>query len=268
MRTLDKQEGYFHTVSSDDRRFGIWVNIAGHYTTHKHRVMGRTMDDYQLLYCVKGKGKVSMGTSTWEIQPGDLFIVVPNIPHTYYCDPDEGWEVWWVHFQGPYAKQLMDFAHVSLSRFVFKLGVSKKLIGDLSAIMRLIKTKDYGSALSASSKLISIFVEIKKTAFYRELPGAMLLSEADYEVSSVDALAKKAGYSKYHFIRKFKRMTGLSPWHHILLMRISRAKEMLISGLSVKETAHTLGFRDPNYFSRVFRKKTGLSPLDFRTKHQ
>jgi len=74
------------------------------------------------------------------------------------------------------------------------------------------------------------------------------------------------GYSRFHFARLFKKTTGVSPWNYALQLKIDKAKELLLStGRSVKEVAGEVGFDDPNYFCRIFRKKTGVPPSRFRS---
>lgn len=263
----EHQEGYHHTPSPDERSLGIWVTIAGHYISRTHAVVSRTMDEYQLLYCVRGSGTVHIGDVSAAVHAGDVFFVFPNIPHTYRAGK-EGWDVWWVHFSGPYAKTLLSFARISIARPVLSIGENKAVLTDLSRIMTLIKKKGFDNALTAAVRLIDLLVKLKQAPFTRDIPDAAILGAVDYRAASVGEIAKRFGYSKYHFIRKFKQLTGISPWNYILLSRVSRAKELLTDNtLSVRDIAFTLNFRDPNYFSRIFRRRTGLSPLAFRRIH-
>ena len=63
----------------------------------------------------------------------------------------------------------------------------------------------------------------------------------------------------------FKEQTGYPPLQYINKLRIERAKQLLAdAGLSVSECAETLGFTDVNYFSRLFRKFTGVSPSKYK----
>ncbi|MEK6796460.1 MAG: AraC family transcriptional regulator [Spirochaetota bacterium] len=266
-KRADHMEGYHHTPSPDERSLGIWVTIAGHYVSRTHAVISRTMDEYQLLYCVAGSGTVHIGDVSAGISAGDVFFVFPNIPHTYRCGKD-GWDVWWVHFFGPYAKTLLSFARISIARPVLAIGDNKAVRIDISRIMQLIRKKGFDNALTAAVRLIDLLVKLKQAPFARDIPDAGILGAVDYRAASVGEIARRFGYSKYHFIRKFKQLTGISPWNYILLSRISRAKELLADHtLSVRDIAFTLNFRDPNYFSRIFHRRTGLSPLEFRRRY-
>ncbi len=84
---------------------------------------------------------------------------------------------------------------------------------------------------------------------------------------TVDALAEIVHMSKFHFLRKFKQRTGLTPHRYLVWLRIERAK-MLLSrpDLTLQEIAYSLGFSDQSHFTRTFKAATGVSPGRFRVK--
>lgn len=77
------------------------------------------------------------------------------------------------------------------------------------------------------------------------------------------------GVSHHHLIRIFKKATGQSPVNYLIDLRLKEARRFLSgTGFSIREIAHLLGFGDPYYFSRLFKKKTGHSPKAFRLESQ
>lgn len=81
------------------------------------------------------------------------------------------------------------------------------------------------------------------------------------EQLSVDDIAQYAGYSKYYFCRCFKEITGYTVNSYINSVKIENAKEMLISKeLSVSEVSEICGFSDISYFTKIFKKYTGILP--------
>lgn len=82
---------------------------------------------------------------------------------------------------------------------------------------------------------------------------------------SLMELAAIAGMSAYHFARLFKLSTGLTPHQYVLTQRMERAKHLLLRGqCNVTDVAFESGFNDLSYFSRMFRKATGISPARYR----
>lgn len=82
---------------------------------------------------------------------------------------------------------------------------------------------------------------------------------------SLATLAEKAGMSKYHFCRFFKRHIGLTPKQYILSRRVERAKKLLREGtLLISSIASAVGFSDVGSFTVQFKKFTGTTPLRFK----
>ena len=77
-------------------------------------------------------------------------------------------------------------------------------------------------------------------------------------------LSRKFGVSESHLSRKFKDVTGVGLSEYITLIRIMNAERLLSSGkVSITSVAAQCGFADPNYFSTVFKKLKGVTPLRF-----
>lgn len=89
-----------------------------------------------------------------------------------------------------------------------------------------------------------------------------------FEKLSLSELAENFSLSVSTLKRYFKKYTGQSPIEYINNTRINMAKFMLIdSNLQISEVSYNVGFEDALYFSKFFKKKTGLSPKEFRKKH-
>lgn len=77
-------------------------------------------------------------------------------------------------------------------------------------------------------------------------------------------LAKAAFMSRFHYIRVFKQLYGLTPRNYLKDMRISKAKQRLKEGRSITETCFEVGYESLATFSTTFKKSTGYSPREFR----
>lgn len=81
----------------------------------------------------------------------------------------------------------------------------------------------------------------------------------------LNILAKKTHYDIYHFRHLFKNSVGISPGQYILLQRIERAQVLLKkTSYPIKAVAKKYGFADQRYFTKIFRKKLGICPTEFR----
>lgn len=81
----------------------------------------------------------------------------------------------------------------------------------------------------------------------------------------LEKVANNFGLSVYYFSRTFKEVTGINFSEYVNKCRIDIAKELLSNGeLSIKEVCYKVGYNDPNYFSKVFKKYEGISPVNFK----
>src|SRR5207248_6335302 len=85
------------------------------------------------------------------------------------------------------------------------------------------------------------------------------------ETVSLEALAKRAGFSPQHLNRLFQRTLGVTPLQYLSRLRMERAAAMLRDGrLNVRAIGKAVGFDDPYYFSRQFSEHHGMSPAQYR----
>ncbi|PPK84583.1 AraC family transcriptional regulator [Neolewinella xylanilytica] len=94
---------------------------------------------------------------------------------------------------------------------------------------------------------------------------AHMVGEDGHPVPTVGVLAGELGVTPAYLSDMLRSLTGLTTQQHIHQAVIEKAKGMLLSSSrTVAETAYALGFEYPQYFSRLFRQKTGISPTEFR----
>lgn len=83
---------------------------------------------------------------------------------------------------------------------------------------------------------------------------------------SVDGMAEELGVSRSYLMREFKKTTGRTVNQYLTALRIEKAKELLPLR-TVTETAFEVGYNHANYFSTVFKKQTGSTPLEYQRAH-
>ena len=93
---------------------------------------------------------------------------------------------------------------------------------------------------------------------------SLIHSEIESDISLSD-MAFRAAMSESHFSHVFKDFTGVSPKKYIIKSKIEKAKELLKNtDQPIGEIAFTIGYEDPHYFSRMFKKNTGFTPRQYR----
>lgn len=108
--------------------------------------------------------------------------------------------------------------------------------------------------------------EAKLTAYFAQTPGAR---PTEQPLPTVQFFADALNVSPAYLSDMLRTLTGQTTQQHIHQALIEKAKRLLLgTSLTVNETAYQLGFEYPQYFSRLFKKKTGLSPAEFRVFRQ
>lgn len=104
---------------------------------------------------------------------------------------------------------------------------------------------------------------------YAELVwAAVILMKREYPyLAGIEDLAQKLAVSKCHLVRVFGESMGLSPGKYLTLVRVEAAKFYLTArDYSIDTVANLCGFAGGNYFCKVFRKATGMSPGEYRMR--
>src|SRR5436853_3963168 len=99
---------------------------------------------------------------------------------------------------------------------------------------------------------------------YRRIVKAKLFIDASYaEPIDVNNIADEAFFSKFHFIRLFKKIYGKAPHQYLKTVRIEKAMELLRNDNSVSEACFAVGFQSLSSFSGLFKKLVGASPSSY-----
>jgi len=108
-----------------------------------------------------------------------------------------------------------------------------------------------------------------KIYLYRQIVRATLFIDENYASRiALDQVANAAFFSKFHFIRLFKKIYGQTPHQYLTTLRIEKSMQLLRSGLSVTEACYEVGFESPGSFSSLFRRTTGLTPSAYLSHQQ
>ena len=257
---------YHHgTPSAESTRMGIWITSGGHITSRLHDMNKRRIPEGLLQYCIQGSGLLRFKNYEIKIEAGDVFVNFPDIPHTFECNPDIGWQLKYFHYGGPYASELIKMIGFTHKTPVIKIGIHSEIIDLLDKLLIIMKKKQPMYQLDAAVSTISILVGLRKIVGNVHFQHKDIVGLMNYKIQTLDEAVKISGYSKFHFIRLFKKSTGVSPWEHIVHLKIDKAKELLShQEYTIKQVSNEVGFEDAFYFSRLFKKITGLSPSAFK----
>ncbi len=240
-----------------------------------HRMLRERHDDNLLLYCTEGRGRLAAGDWTGDINPGQIMLLPQGLTHAYEADTSDPWSLYWIHFQGASTRVLMQYLGYREGRCVADAGVSPVLIGAFTSLLEVRRTGYSTRAfINAANHLRHLVTQMSmeisanagrlQSGFELDQVQAYMLEHID-QVVTLESLARVASMSKYHFSNRYKELTGYSPIKHFLNMKMEHACRLLDStDLGVGEIAGRVGYEDPLYFSRLFRKTIGSSPRAYR----
>lgn len=237
---------------------------------------GRVINEYQILYIAEGRGTFTTASAgKYSISEGDIFLIFPGEWHTYSPDPETGWKEYWIGFKGINIDSRVAAGFFSKHSPIYRIGYNDTLISLFKEAIQVAKKQEkhfqqllagivnymLGLAFSIdSNKKLKNSINLE---FVNRARAFMLENiESNIEIPEV-ADYLHISYSSFRHI--FKQYTGIAPSQYYLNLKIQRAKDMLKSSTaSIKEISYILHFDTPEYFTKLFKKKTGLTPSQFR----
>lgn len=165
-------------------------------------------------------------------------------------------------------RKTMENLFILLTRTMNELGYEENIQTDFDRLDTITQIKEVARAH------LSAIIEKIRDWRMNGVEGLLLQAkdfiDHHYERPiSLEEVAEKIGLSSYYLSKLFKEQFQISFIEYVTQLRIRKAKDFLLEGtLSLKEIALTIGYKDPNYFSRVFKKETGLSPREYRSRYQ
>ena len=272
---------YLHNSLADiaDDSRSLIVRSCGYYRIitrqefHTDRPSGRK--DYQLLYIAKGKGYFTIGGKLRILGEGSMILYRPDEPQHYYYRAADRTEVFWVHFTGRDAGELLRYYELPESENVFSVGTSpdiqwlyRQMIGELQLCRQ-----NYEELLSLILRHIFIvanrcLTEGSRGATPGEIERATHYFNENYRAKiNIEEYAAQRHMSACWFIRSFRETVKQTPMQYILSLRMSNAQSLLeATDYNITEIAAAVGYDDPLYFSRLFRRHTGFSPTEYRKR--
>lgn len=273
--------GYLNNslVDFKDKSKPLVVGSCGTYRLYSrprlptYRPRGRL--DYQLLYIAAGKAHFFLGGEDVTVSAGHMVLYQPKEMQRYVYYGVDQTEVFWVHFTGNDVKRILRSYGFRLEEHVFYCGKSpeyRKIFQEMIQELQLIRPH-YEELLAMLLRQLFILIS-------RQFKGGFKL--ADYVQDEMEAAIRYFGEyystpivideyaagmhrSTAWFIRSFKQYTGMTPMQYIISIRLANAKRLLsTTDYNVTEIASMVGYDNPLYFSRLFKKQLGIAPSDYK----
>lgn len=255
----------------------FFVTEMGHFFAESdYAVERQEHDSFLLLYTQNGCGAVQSYDSSILLPAGHAVLVDCHKFHKYHTLGDS-WEFLWLHIKGSAAAVFFDILYPDHMIFAVAQKNPEHLHRHITSLTKSMPENDIVSCTFRSSVLHQILNLMIQSSLEQELERKNLCytkaveSVTDFirqhyaEAISIDDMLQDVPFSKYHFIRSFKRTMGSTPYHYLTNYRITVAKTLLRSTEeSIAAIAEHCGFSDTSNFITHFRKATGQNPLQYR----
>ena len=231
--------------------------------------------DYQILYVANGKTHFWFDDKEEIVSAGHMVLYKPEEIQKYIYYLEDNPEVFWIHFTGSDVKNILAYHGIPLDEHVFYCGV----LPDYKALFRKIIQELQLCRYGYEDYIASLFNDIlllvdrqqheqKKTTgnVQEQIERAAAYFNENYNTKiSIDDYAESLHISTNWFIHNFKQYAGMSPAQYILSLRMVNAQSLLErTTYNIKEISEIVGYENPLYFSRVFKKEIGKSPAQYR----
>ncbi len=239
---------------------------------------GRILHAYAFVYITRGAGEFdSKPSGTQPLRAGDLLVLFPGILNRYRPLQGVGWDEYWLEFDGDYIRRLMEHGEFSPEHPILHIGLRDEILDLFLTAIELSRNEPphYHLVLSTlATQAIARLLSALKSQSHEGRPVPEIIREAKRWLlceparENLDHLAARLNMSYTAFRRLFKAETGYSPRQFALEARLRKAADLLDrTDTPVHEIAEQCGMESVYYFSRLFKKKTGLAPTAFRRVH-
>ncbi len=246
-----------------------------HSTLHTHPFT-------ELFYVVDGKGEFNIQGQRFPVKANDFVIINPQVEHTELSSPDEPLEYIVLGINGLSFSNLTPVSEGGHPFSFFNLRDEQKdILRYLNAMVQEATSQSMSYELVCHNLLEILLIKILRHQHFDLEVGKQSKATKDisfikhyletyyHESIQLEDLASMTHLSRFYISHSFKKEIGMSPMEYLIDIRIKESKILLrTTNYSISQVADIVGFTTPTYFSKQFRKSTGISPTDYREQFQ
>lgn len=258
LRRSEERCSVHHNEIIIDHHFqGLNPMQFGHEDCKPSHDYGPAVRTHWLLhYVVSGFGKFTREGVTYDIGPGQIFVIPPYLETYYQADDKRPWKYIWIGFT---AKEVPEV-------FLEPVITCPNAGSVFHEMMSCGKMKNGRSAFLSSClwKLVSVLLEHDEVR-QDYVDEALNFMHSDYANGiTIQKIADSLGLNRKYFCSIFSKRVGVSPSEYLIQLRLNRAAELMtVYYESPTTAAMSVGYDDLYHFSKIFKKYFGVSPRNY-----
>ena len=262
---------YHENMQRGSREFPV----SYYYVDSKHpkyQMIAHWHNDYEIIRVLRGRLELKLNCKIFVLKEDDSIFIPGNIMHS--AEPNEC-----VYECIVFSKSI--FGASAKCKHTAK-GFDIAMFNGNDDINKLFNVFEHlcdGDEFMAISLIYKLSYEVLKQngvdtivdnkSMYKIKPAISIIEEEYGTKITLEEMAEACGMSPSYFSRRFKEITGQTPFEYLLAYRVEVACEMLLEGSeNVTEICYKCGFNDLSYFINVFKKHMGISPKNYAMNYR
>jgi len=263
------EKGFYRPAATPNDNLPFSARSTGYSKVQPPFANGRKriISFVQLFWCTRGSGIIEFGKKPCILKQNQIALFYPNMRPCWQTDRQD-WDFYWMTIDGPFAASMT-------SAFGLETGIYDAGPAPAALFKTLQKLVGQTSKQAELRACVIAFTILAKAAGSHADQTDTLMDKAVQQMNrqyfaptlNIKSLAAGLGIGRAAFFVRFHAAMGMTPGAYLERLRIQNALAMLKQKqFTIAEVAAQCGYPDANYFSRVIRRTTGRSPLQFR-KH-
>ncbi len=224
-------------------------------------------------FIVSGYGELRVGRKSYQLGPGDVYILHKGSSHDYRADRDDPWHKLFFNADGKLMNDLFRAYGASDVWVISDAPPVEAFFRDLLTLGHEAPPDIHGKAAVVFHQLlIALDAHRNRVAPPHSPLVTRVLQYIEQHVNEdvrMQDIAQHASYTVSHITRTFKLQVGRTPYVHHEMRRIEQARLLLhCTALSVKQIAERLHYADEYYFLNAFKRVVGVAPSHYRAQTQ
>ena len=232
-------------------------------------------DHYIIHFITEGKGIFRVDDTNYNLHERQAFLICPNVLTQYEADKKSPWSYYWIGFHGENVKEVLSASNLSYENPILSyeknriIDILVKSIYSLENTRTNFELKSKGLLYLLMDELTNVGckknIDVSENTSELYVQNAINYIRRNYsEEIKIKDIANFLNLDRSYLTRVFKEVLCMTPQEYLIHFRIEKAKGLLKStDLSVSAVGRSVGYPDPYYFSKIFKKNVNLTPKNY-----